>query len=882
VNSVPLWCYIRSMPLTRREFIRSSTAGPVFAILSPALAQSADTRPVYIVPNFHPASCGWLTDFSRERVYCANSYLDHLDRVRDDPCYAFALSEVNNIIAIMNFQPRRIEELRRRIKEGRVELVNGSFLESTINLSGGEALVRLGIEGLRWQKQVFGVRPRFAWTIDVCGTHDQMAQIAAGLGSEAMVYTRANPTGSTIHWMESPDGTRILALSPGHYSELGQVFSTQDPLTEKQLGEIEKYFEQKARITPEGAPILVLAGHGDYALSPKRKEYPSELLRQWRDFKPQRQVRFMTAGSYLDAILPGIKSGSIQIPTLRGGTAYDFHAFWIQNPKVKTWYRRCEHKLQAAEMLATIASLNSRQPYPTKSLYEAWLEMCLNLDRNTLWGAAGGMVFEHDKSWDARDRFESVERIAAETLRSAMAFLLPVGQGVALFNPLSWKRSDPVLLRLPDGVPLEGIACQTMPDGASLCRVELPAVGFAGFRQAATRAADLKKTGLPMSIDTQHYQARFDPKIGALVSLKLKPSGREVLAVPGNVIVAEKPTKQRGDPGDQMQFRPERMRLASSSDSGQQIAVTEGPLAVVVEAMGEFFGGKQCRRTVIFHRDHPRIDFVTELEDIPDRTVVIAEFPLAEDILEVRRGIPYGFSHGAWARANPDLHGWTKGIVPAVRWSHYTLASGGGVAILDRGLTGRELNERTPIIYLLNAVDKYYGYPNPWLSGQGKHRLEYALVAHEGEWKLARIPQMAWEYNCPPIVYPKQEAMPPKSFLRTSDNVIAEAMRRTGQDIELRLVECYGYAGNAEVNLMLPHTRAFLTDLIGGNPVELKGGPSYRFPVRPQQIVTLRFRTKAAVEEPAPLVRWDDLVPASKREALHAYSPDKGHPPRGS
>ena len=108
-------------------------------------------RTVYVVPNFHPASCGWLTNFSMERVYCANSYFDHLDRVRDDPNYNFVLSECNNMIAMLNFRPERAGELKAAIGAGRVELVNGFFLESTTNLSGGEALVRLGIEGLRWQ-----------------------------------------------------------------------------------------------------------------------------------------------------------------------------------------------------------------------------------------------------------------------------------------------------------------------------------------------------------------------------------------------------------------------------------------------------------------------------------------------------------------------------------------------------------------------------------------------------------------------------------------------------------------------------------------------------------------------------------------------------------
>ena len=140
------------------------------------------TGSVFVMPNFHPASCGWLTDFSTERNYCSYSYLDHLGRVRSDPNYCFSLSEVNNIIAIMAFEPERVEEIKQRIPEGRVELVNAFFLEPTINLSGGEALVKMGVEGLRWQQQVMGARPRLVWAIDVTGVHEQMAQIAVGRG----------------------------------------------------------------------------------------------------------------------------------------------------------------------------------------------------------------------------------------------------------------------------------------------------------------------------------------------------------------------------------------------------------------------------------------------------------------------------------------------------------------------------------------------------------------------------------------------------------------------------------------------------------------------------------------------------------------------------
>jgi alpha-mannosidase len=575
---------------------------------------------------------------------------------------------------------------------------------------------------------------------------------------------------------------------------------------------------------------------------------------------------------------------------MRGGTEYTFNSFWIENPRVKTWYRKNEQGLQAAESIATMASLQSSYPYPAQTLYQAWILMLLNMDRNTLWGSAGGMVFENDKSWDARDRMVSVESVNKQVHTGALSALIPEGEGAALFNPLNWERHDPVILDLPAGKSLAGVVCQAVPNGPTVpctvrcravCRPRLPSLGVIGMAVAAEGPEASKRVELLQSIETRYYSARIDPNTGALASLRLKPSGREVLGGPANVLVAEKPKSQQGDPGDSMLARSDRVRLASSSDSKPEITVADGPLFTLVEIKSKFFGGGPSRRVIQFYKDYPRIDFETELNNIPDRTVIVSEFPLAGDVEEVRRAIPNGFSHGAWAKPNPALPGWTKGIVPAVGWIHYTLAGGGGVAILDRGLSGRELNGRTPIIYLLNATDKYYGWPNPWLTGRGKHVLAYALVAHEGNWDQARIPHMAWEYNNPAITVSGRKVVPEKSFVQTSDNLVVQVIRREGVEIEMRLIECLGYPGTAEIAVNFPHHGAALTDLRGRNPQALEGGPVYRFPVRPQQIVTVRFQAHSAVEEIKPILKWDDLVPKSKLAALHQYGNYKGHPPRG-
>jgi alpha-mannosidase len=551
---------------------------------------------------------------------------------------------------------------------------------------------------------------------------------------------------------------------------------------------------------------------------------------------------------------------------MKGGTAYDFDGFWIENPKVKTWFRRNEQSLQAAEHLAVAASLERNIPYPTDKLYNAWLLTCLNMDRNTLWGSAGGMVFESEKSWDVQDRLTWVENTCRQLLEQSAAGFLQEGDGAGIFNPLTWERQDPFVLPASAGKLLDGATCEATPEGGMICQRKIRGAAIEGFSLKAGEAAQPRSVPLPERFETADY----------VLSVRLRQQGREMLGGPANVVWLERPSKEIKDTGDFMQPRPER-KVVGSSHGETKVSVREGPLSWLIEAQGELSGAGPIVRRIRLYKNFARVDFETELNDLPNQTVAFAEFPLADDVNEIRRGIPYGFSHGAWAKPNPNLHGWTKGITPAVRWSHYELAAGGGMALFDRGCSGREINGRVPIIYLYNATDKYYGYPNAWLSGKGRHVLQYALVFHAEEWKAARIPHIAWEYNVQPISIPRRTVNSSPSFLTASGNVIVEAVRREGDQIEVRLVECLGLPGTAEVDLRLPHQSAALTDLAGRNAKPLQGKP-YRFDVKPQQIVTLHFKTASALPAPEPIMKWDAFVPSGKLAELHAYSDETRTP----
>lgn len=890
------------MRLNRRHFLHALAA-------SAAITESCGRSPkqtLHVVPNFHPACMGWLAPYYVERSYCLYSYLDHQDHALKDPDYRYVLSEIPHLITMIERHPERLTELQKLIRQGQTEMVNAFVLEPTINLSSGETLVMQGVEGLRWYRQIMNLKPRHCWMIDVCGWHEQMAQIVKGLGLDTFVYSRYNPTGTAdslhgiaekmeaIHWLESPDGSRTLAVNPCHYSDAlrKSMSATQALPPQEVLQEVGDLVKQQRSRFPDGAPLLAFAGQGDYSLSFYYKGYPAELLRIWRESKPDAGLRFSTLSQWYDEFYPRVDEFNLK--TVKSGSRiYGWTGFWVNAPRVKQWYRRCEHLLQSSEALNTITSLNGGSAYPSQDLSNAWLLMALNMDRNLLWAAAVHSVYEHKRSWDMSDRFETVEEICHRCGDAAFrAAAKPSGDSLVLFNPASWKRSGPLEIQLPTGRTPADAPAQILEDGrTAIIQAELPALGSASLALKAGAPERPRPVTLPESIETGFYTARIDAKTGALVSLKLKPSGREILGGPANTITAEVRSEQdlKQVIAHEIPRKDARVMVLTSGDKPSKIKVSTGAMATIVEAVCPFRGG-DLRRVIRFYKQSPRIDFVTETKDLPHGTIVTALFPLAVDVTEVRRAIPYGFAHCAWSKPNPELPGQNQGIVPVIRWSHYSLSYGGGVALIDRGIPGRELVDKTAMLILHNATTEYFWDKNSkWTGGEGTQRFEYALAPHDGDWKDARVPQMAWEYNAPPLVAAGAMDAPPESLVETSGNLIVEALRRTGDEIEIRGAECLGASGEAFIKVLLPHTSAALTNLVGEQrtalaPASKQGDRAeYSFPIRPQQIVTLRLKTRDAAPPVQALRTFDPIVPEAKRTATRSgfdHPELKGHPPR--
>jgi alpha-mannosidase len=854
-----------------------------------ALAAEAQPLDVYLAPNTHGTVSGWLVDFDSERSHVVNNYLSHMDRVAADPNYAMAFSEVPNLMVLMQFAPERLAQLQQQVKDGRLELVNGFFLEPSISLSGGEALVRMGVLGLRWYDEVFGKRPRFSWMIDVCGTHRQMPQIVSGLGLEALFFSRDNPAPQSAFWWRSPDGSRTLAVCLGRgYSSTSRLFKTTAPLTDVEMQRMYAFFAEERKMSPSQTSIFVPVGGGDYSLAPKRASYPSELVEAWRKRFPDVRLHFAVPGAYVDALKAEIRQGSTRLTEYLGDTVHSYNAFWMNMPEVKRSFRRSEHALQAAEMLATVGSLKAGATYPSETLHHAWLLMLMNMDRNVLWGAGAGAPFYGPGHWNVQDRFDFVDRHTGKILDDGLRSLTREGRGIALFNPLNWDREDPIELALPPGTRPAGWRCEARGEGV-LCAAGQPSTGIASvsLESGATPAP----TVVPFAetVETRFYALKFDRATGAILSLRERSSGKEYLGGPANVIQAESVAGIVKDPANWMAQRARRKIVDSSSNYQVKWQVSRGPLATTLVACSAFLGGSTLERRITLYNEYPRIDFDTTLDLHSPDVLVTADFPLAGTVVERTRGIPYGFSSvdprrvarplDYFLAADQKLYGFSDALAPSVRWSDYALNAGGGLALLDRGLTCHEFDGNTITLALINAQSTYRNLPNTVLAGQGVRKFSYAIWPHAGTWQQAGIARRAWEYNSPVVAEAGRVAEGETRFLTTSSNVIVEAVRRVGQEIEVRLAETNGAAGEAEISLRLPHTSARRTNLMGEQGQALRGNAgTYRVSVKQQQIVTLRFSTAKSVAATPAVRAWDALIPPEKLDAYRRRLDLKGYP----
>lgn len=410
-----------------------------------------ETGRVQIVSSSHQDTA-WMDtpDFCR-RFRVEQNIVPALEMMNRDPDYCFAMECALHLMEFLEAHPERRDEVVRRMREGRLEF-GATYNQPYESYLSGEELVRQTYYGRRWiRTHVPGCDARVAYNPDVPGRALQMQQILAKAGIPYLFISRYH---EGLYRWRSPDGSGVLAYTPGHY---GNHIQALELPTEKALNAVGSLLKPQVdygrrRDIP---PLYALVNSMDFS---KPRDF-RPLIAAWNGQAVAAGLPPMAYGSML-GFFKGVDDERARIDPLMGERPDVW--LYIHGPThhwTTSLRREAARLLPAAEAFTTFVALMSRtfMYYPAKELDQAWMDE-LYIDHG-IGGKNGHITDEvfHRKVLNARDTARTLLDRAMATIASLVRTNPGLGVPVLVFNDLSWARSGPVEWRVPDELASEAL-----------------------------------------------------------------------------------------------------------------------------------------------------------------------------------------------------------------------------------------------------------------------------------------------------------------------------------------------------------------------------------------------------------------------------------------
>ena len=792
---------------------------------------------IRIVGNSH-IDMAWLWPWTETVEVVRNTFQSVLDLMREYPDFKFTMSSARTYEWMQEKYPDLFQQIEKRVKEGRWEIIGGMWVEPDLNMPDGESLVRQILVGKRYFEQNFGVDVKIGWNPDSFGYNYQLPQIYKKSGMDYFVTQKLlwahefTTFPYKLFWWQAPDGSKLLTYFPHDYA--GGIDA--EPLaTDLSIWMPSIY----GKTIPDKPEMMHLYGVGDHGGGPTRIMLDhADQLRAPDAVYPKLEFSFARDFfSDLEKKLP-----SMQVPTWDGELYFAYHrGVFTTQAETKRRIRRAEENLLNAEKFASLALLFGR-PYPHDGMELTWKNLLFDHFHDIMPGS--GIAVNY---LDAMRNLENVDRAANDvtmgSLREIAAHVNTQGEGVPvlIFNSLSWPRTEVVDMeaQLPaparqievvdsKGKPAESQMLYLDPEthrAHLLLLSNTPALGYQTYFVRAASAAPVVHSMLKASagrLENEFIRVSIDPQTGCMTSLFDKRSGTEALApaqtdsggsktsVCGNLLqtFVDKP-KQWDAWNIDADFEKQHWDL----DRADEVKLMEsGPLRAVIQVKNHFQNSTFVR-DIIVYAGVPRVDVKMMVEWHEKHILLKMAFPLSAHSDKATFEIPFGSVERPTTRNTPaEL---AQFEVPAQRWADISDLKH-GFSLLNDCKYGYDAKGNVLRLSLLRSPE----WPDPH-ADEGHHEFTYSLYPHGGGWKDALTIRRGYElnYKLLPLPFGKHQGSlaPEHSFMQVQpDNVIVTALKRAEDEnsLVLRFYEWAGKEGKVTIQLPPGAQSAEETDLM--------------------------------------------------------------------
>lgn len=729
------------------------------------------------------------------------------------PEFIFGYSQPCSYEAVGRRSPALLDQVRRRIAEGRWEATGALYVESDTQLPCGEGLVRSLLLGQEGFSALRGEPSRVVWLPDVFGYTTCLPQLMRLAGITGFFTTKAawnaiTPFPHTSFIWRGADGSEIVSHVISGGTEGGGGYNGN--VRPDQL-DIYARHNQQAHVFDDA---IMPVGYGDGGGGPT--EEMLERARRAADCAGLPRTSWGRIEDFFDRLA----SVRAELPVHFGEIYLEFHrGVQTTHLHLKSAYRAAERALQTQEAAHCLAAAG-----PISQA--AWKRLVFGQFHDCIPGSSFQEVYDEYMP-ELRALTTAALAASCAALGRVPAFVANAAPTPARFNPLPLPRHE--VVELPDGPALIALP--------PLSRQPLASARRTPAQPVATEITRLANARLTATFDAV---GRIASLMVDGVTVAFTGAANELYLLPDNPAAFDAWDIDR--PG---------LSLGKRADDHPAHATIEkaDPLRGVLAFTRRLTERSQVTIRYTLDADSPVLRIRYDLDWHEPRTLLKAAFPTAYRGRDARYGTPYGSILRSQQPARPQDEAAYE--VPASRWAVIQDDAGEGLAIISESTYGFGAENGLFHVSLVHSP-RYTGggddaamrdlTPTHEFTDLGAHTLELALGLHHPTAPRHEQPAALADLLFTPTLAATGPALDCGLLaLEGGESLVPAWAQPEGNHMwTLRLHETLGRRGFTRIHLA-PGLIAEATDLLGQPFPDLYDPATATLTFRPYQIISLRI-----------------------------------------
>jgi alpha-mannosidase len=769
----------------------------------------------------------WLWRYPETIEVIKNTFASALRLMDLYPDFRFTHGQAQSYAWLEERAPDLFEQVKARVKEGRWEIIGGTWSQPDNNMPAGESLVRQYLYGKSYFKEKFGFDVTVGFMPDTFGHPASLPQILAKCGIRSYIFFRPLEKEKLFYW-QSQDGSTVLAYRPPEFynsnvsAEIGRL-----PLqTEKQFG---------IRNT------LRCYGVGDHGGGPTERDV--RLAKQLDQTTGYPTVQFCSSHDYFDRIRPM----TTRLDTVRDELNFVYDGCWTSQAMTKWYNRRMEAYLAMAETFSVFAR-EFGIAYPQNELTEAWRGVLLNQFHDIFDGSGIGEIYP-----DVRAIYARSDTLAQRVLRRAAGAIAekvdtrsqhPDLHPLLVFNNLNWPRQEPVTIDLaakPEQClqffDLNGqrLSSFRQADGTfTVIPPPVPSFGYTTIFYKIAAPEQTRPSQRNLILQNRFLRVEVDYRSGHVISIYDRRLAQELLYGHANLLQLQE-DKNNSMTAWTIRLQGERVTLNKPVST----RIIESNALRKIMRVSYMYGPSRLEQDIILYADLPRVDFTLRVDWHHRDTMLKIAFPLnikGDAVFD----IPFGHIQRPQTGREVVSQKWVD-----ISNAHY------GVTLLNDCKYGFDVQDRMLRMSALRSPHD----PDP-KADEGSHEMHYALYSHAGDWRQGDVHRQAMSYNTPMYVLAANShegpLAPAHSFFNVeSQSLLVTACKKREEDdaIILRMQETSGTAVRARIDCSQEIVGLQEVNMMEEKIIDLPAaGPNLSLRLLPYEVRSLALYTKKRPE----------------------------------